>query len=162
MLGGSRASALQRAAGFSSRRGSPFQSASNGSTSAPYATDPTSYATAAPTTSATALQQQQQHPFKRDLSYAAYSLRVDDVRTAIADHLRDRGVVGVFALVRALKRAEFNGEISLARFETVLAEHRLGLARADVALLFNEFDERRRNLVNVDKIVDGLRQTIKL
>ncbi|KAI9189891.1 hypothetical protein H9P43_001324 [Blastocladiella emersonii ATCC 22665] len=100
-------------------------------------------------------------PFKKELSYAAYSLRVDDVRQQVADALRDRGVVGVFAFIRSLKRAEFSGEVSMARFEEVLEEHRLGLSRPDMALLFNEFDERRRNMVNVEKVIDAFRMRLE-
>ncbi|KAJ3361504.1 hypothetical protein GGF32_007262 [Allomyces javanicus] len=92
--------------------------------------------------------------------YVAYTHKVAQVRERLLTLLAARGITGVFALVRHLHAAAYYGDLSLAKWEQVLGDHRLALARPDSALIFNELDERRRNLVPVTRIVDFLRSPL--
>ncbi|KAJ3371741.1 hypothetical protein GGF31_002720 [Allomyces arbusculus] len=92
--------------------------------------------------------------------YVAYTHKVAEVRERLLTLLSARGITGVFALVRHLHAAAYYGDLSLAKWEQVLGDHRLALSRPDSALIFNELDERRRNLVPVTRIVDFLRSPL--
>ncbi|KNE55050.1 hypothetical protein AMAG_00987 [Allomyces macrogynus ATCC 38327] len=89
--------------------------------------------------------------------YVAYTHKVAEVRERLLTLLSARGITGVFAFVRQLHAAAYYGDLSLAKWEQALGDHRLPLSRPDSALIFNELDERRRNLVPVTRIVDFLR-----
>ncbi|KNE56719.1 hypothetical protein AMAG_02498, partial [Allomyces macrogynus ATCC 38327] len=92
--------------------------------------------------------------------YVAYTHKVAEVRERLLTLLAARGITGVFALVRHLHAAAYYGDLSLAKWEQVLGDHRLALSRPESALIFNELDERRRNLVPVTRVVDFLRSPL--